>query len=314
LLAGAGLDDPAADDPWLFDEALADAVRRFQRQHGLDADGIVGAQTLAALNIPVATRIDQLRLSLERFRWVKDEATGSYLLVNIAGPEIFLVQDNRITWRRRAVVGRLLRQTPVFRGSMTYLELNPTWTVPPTILREDILPRVRRDPGYLAAENITLLDRDGRRVDPYTVDWPNLRPVPYIFRQEPGPRNALGQIKFMFPNEHFVFIHDTPSREAFRRADRLLSSGCIRIEDPLSLAEILLADPARWNQQTLAAAIATGRNQPVRLPEPWPVLILYWTAEPDDEGGIRFLRDVYNRDAQVLAALDGEVTIELPME
>jgi murein L,D-transpeptidase YcbB/YkuD len=314
LLAGPGLTPEAATDPELFDESLADAVRSFQRRHGLDADGIVGAQTLAALNVPVESRIDQLRLSLERFRWVKDEAIGSYLLVNIAGPEIFLVQDNRITWRRRAVVGRLLRQTPIFRGSMTYLEINPTWTVPPTILREDILPRVRRDPGYLAAENITLLDRDGRRVDPYSVDWPSLRAVPYTFRQEPGPRNALGQIKFMFPNEHFVFIHDTPSRELFRRADRLISSGCIRIEDPLSLAEILLGNPARWNQQSLQAAIATGRTQQLRLPEPWPVLILYWTAEPDDEGGIRFLRDVYSRDARLLAALDGEVTIELPAE
>lgn len=212
------------------------------------------------------------------------------------------------------MVGRLLRQTPVFRGSMTYLELNPTWTVPPTILREDILPRVRRDPGYLAAENITLLDREGRPVDPYSVDWPNLRAVPYTFRQEPGPRNALGEVKFMFPNEHFVFIHDTPSRELFRRADRLISSGCIRIEDPLSLAEILLGNPGRWNEQTLKAAIATGRTQQVRLPEPWPVLILYWTAEPDHDGGVRFLRDVYNRDARVLAALDGDVTIELPGE
>lgn len=305
---------PVPPDGALFDDDLADAVRHFQRRHGLDVDGVVGAQTLAALNVPVDVRIDQLRLSLERFRWVKDEAIGSYLLVNIAGPEIFLVQDNEVTWRRRAVVGRLLRQTPVFRGSMTYLELNPTWTVPPTILREDILPRVRRDPGYLAAENITLLDREGRRVDPYSVDWPNLRAVPYTFRQEPGPRNALGQVKFMFPNEHFVFIHDTPSRELFRRADRLISSGCIRIEDPLSLAEILLGNPGRWNEQTLKAAIATGRTQQLRLPEPWPVLILYWTAEPDDEGGVRFLRDVYNRDARVLAALDGEVTIELPEE
>lgn len=315
LLASGDLAGPAVgEDLEWFDEALAEAVRGFQRRHGLDADGVVGAQTLAALNVPVETRIDQLRLSLERFRWVKDEAIGSYLLVNIAGPEIFLVQDNRVTWRRRAVVGRLLRQTPVFRGSMTYLEVNPTWTVPPTILREDILPRVRRDPGYLMAENITLLDRDGRRVDPYSIDWPGLRSVPYIFRQEPGPRNALGQIKFMFPNEHFVFIHDTPSRELFRRADRLISSGCIRIEDPLSLAEILLGNPGRWNQQSLQAAIATGRTQQLRLPEPWPVLILYWTAELDDEGGVRFLRDVYSRDARVLAALDGEVTIELPGE
>lgn len=314
LLASGDIDDPATADPELFDESLAEGVRHFQRRHGLDADGVVGAQTLAALNVPVAQRIDQLRLSLERFRWVKDEAIGSYLLVNIAGPEIFLVQDNRVTWRSRAVVGRLLRQTPVFRGSMTWLELNPTWTVPPTILREDILPRVRRDPGYLAAENITLLDREGRRVDPYSVDWPNLRAVPYTFRQEPGPRNALGEIKFMFPNEHFVFIHDTPSRELFRRADRLISSGCIRIEDPLSLAEVLLGDPQRWNQQSLRAAIATGRTRQLRLPEPWPVLILYWTAELDEGGDVRFLRDVYNRDARVLAALDGEVTIELPGE
>jgi murein L,D-transpeptidase YcbB/YkuD len=305
---------PAADTvDEQFDAALAEGVRAFQKRHALAADGVAGAATFAAMNVPVERRIDQLRLSLERARWVADDTAGEVIVVNIAGSEVFAMRNGERFWARRAVVGRVNRQTPVFRGAMTWLELNPTWTVPPTILREDVLPRLRRDPGYLAEHQLSVIDARGRVVNPLTIDWQRVgdRP-PWIFRQAPGPKNSLGRIKFMFPNPHAVFLHDTPARELFERTRRLLSSGCVRIEDPLSLAEILLANPARWNRKTLQAVIDTGKTQRVNLPRPWPVLMLYWTAELDAAGRIRFLPDVYDRDPALLAALNGEVMLEFP--
>lgn len=302
----------AADDQQ-YDAVLVAGVRAFQARHALAVDGVLGAATLAAMNVPVETRIDQLRLSLERARWVADDTAGEVVVVNIAGSEVFAARNGRRFWTRRAVVGRVNRQTPVFRGSMTWLELNPTWTVPPTILREDVLPRLRRDPGYLQENDLSVIDARGRVIDPLTVDWPRVgNHPPWTLRQAPGPKNSLGRIKFMFPNPHAVFLHDTPARGLFERTGRLLSSGCVRIEDPLSLAEILLADPDTWNQQTLQAAIDTGKTRIVRLPRPWPVLILYWTAELDATGRVRFLPDVYDRDPALLAALNGEVRLEFP--
>ncbi len=297
----------------VYDETLVAGVRRFQARHGLAADGVLGARTLAAMNVPVSARIDQLRLSLERARWVLEDTAGEVVVVNVAGYEVFAARNGVPFWRRRAVVGTRNRETPIFKASMTYLDLNPTWTVPPTILREDILPKVRHDPGYLRSQNISVLDRNGRLVNAEAINWQAVgnRP-PYILRQGPGPRNALGRIKFMFPNPHSVFLHDTPSRGLFEQAERNFSSGCIRVDDPLSLAKILLADPDRWNRRTLEAAIATGMTRTVSLPKPWPILILYWTAELDGEGRVRFLPDVYQRDPALLQALNGDVVIDFP--
>lgn len=303
-------DMPVAD---LYDQGLVVGVRRFQERHTLTADGVLGTRTREAMNVPVGTRIDQLRMTLERARWVLEDTAGDVVVVNVAGYEVFAARNGTPFWRRRAVVGTEARETPIFKGSMTYLDLNPTWTVPPTILREDLLPRLRRDPGYLASQNITVLDRNGRVVNPASVNWQAVgsRP-PYTFRQGPGPRNSLGRIKFMFPNPHSVFLHDTPARGLFEQAERNFSSGCIRVEDPLSLAEVVLGDPGRWNRRTLEAAIAEGKTLTVRLPRPWPVLILYWTAELDAEGQVRFLPDRYRRDPALLRALDGQVVIDFP--
>ncbi len=300
-------------DSGIYNDELVGGVRHFQERHGLTPDGVLGSRTLAAMNVPVDTRIDQLRLTLERARWVLDDTAGEVVVVNVAGYEVFAARDGQPFWRRRAVVGTQARETPIFRGQMTYLELNPTWTVPPTILREDLLPKVRRNPDYLRSQNLSVLDPQGRPLNAAAINWRAVgdRP-PYIFRQGPGPRNALGRIKFLFPNGHSVYLHDTPSRDLFNQAERNFSSGCIRVEDPLSLAEILLADPVRWNRRTLDAAIASGKTLTVRLPKPWPVLILYWTAELDADGGVRFLPDVYRRDPPLLQALNGAVAIDFP--
>jgi murein L,D-transpeptidase YcbB/YkuD len=262
------------------------------------------------MNVPVSARIEQLRLTLERARWVQAYSSGEAVVVNVAGYEVFVWRDGWPFWRRRAVVGMEARETPAFNGSMTYLELNPAWTVPPTVLREDLLPKIRRDPQYPRSQNISVLDRNGRLVDATAVDWQaSGNDPPYIFRQEPGPRNVLGRIKFMFPNAHAVYLHDTPSKEQFEQTPRNFGSGCIRVEDPLSLAEIVLGDPQQWNRSTLEAAIATGETRTIRLPRPWPVLILYWTADLDAEGRVRFLPDAYRRDPALLEALNADVVI-----
>jgi len=304
--------DAQNDDPLRFDASLETAVKAFQTRHSLEIDGAVGPATLAAMKVPVADRVDQLRLTLERARWIVNDADTSVVVVNIAAAEVYVIDQGTWIWKRRAVVGRSYRQTPLFRGLMTYLEINPTWTVPPGILRNDILPEVRKDPGYLGRSNMTLLDRSGKAVDPDSVDWNTLQGMPYTFRQEPGPSNALGRIKFMFPNEHFVFLHDTPNRALFERSERTFSSGCIRVENPFSLAAVLLRDPGTWSEQAVREAVDEGQTSRVRLAEPWPVYLLYWTAEADEAGIVRFFPDIYGRDARVLEALNGPVRINLP--
>jgi murein L,D-transpeptidase YcbB/YkuD len=283
-----------------YDEAIAAGVRRFQARHGLGEDGVVGAATLAALNVPVATRIDQLRANLERARWVLYDPESEFLVVNIAGFRLYLIRRGEIAWTTRVVVGRPYRQTPVFRSQVSYLVFNPTWTVPPTILRQDALPAIRRDAGYLAAHDIDVIDRDGQTVDPTTVDW-SARSFPYQLVQRAGDNNALGRVKFMFPNEHQVYLHDTPSRDLFERDSRAFSSGCIRVENPFELAQLLLGDG--WPRERIEALVASGRTETVFLERRLPIMLLYWTAEVGADGRATFFRDLYGRDAAVIGAL-----------
>lgn len=293
----------------VFDDELEAAVMGFQARHELGADGVVGKNSYAAMNVPVQTRIDQIRLSLERLRWVRGDRAERFVAVNIAGYRVFFIAGEEIAWSSRAMVGKTYRQTPVFRGTMSYMEINPTWTVPPTILRNDTLPAIKRDPGYLQAKNMSVIDRDGRKVDPAAIDWQSYtRGIPYSIRQEPGPENALGEIKFIFPNKHFVFLHDTPDRSLFARPDRAFSSGCIRVEHPFELAELIMNDPGQWGQAGLKEVRDSRQTRRINTPR-LPVLILYLTASLQPDGRARFLKDVYGRDGAVLAALDGDVVI-----
>jgi murein L,D-transpeptidase YcbB/YkuD len=305
LLASGDLPPGAANAG--FDDDLAGAVRRFQSRHGLEADGVVGPATLAALNVPVAERIAQVRANLERLRWVARELAGDYLLIDIAGFGAQLWLDNEPAWQSRVIVGQPFRTTPEFRAPMKYLVLNPEWNVPPTILREDVLPKVDRNPGYLKQHDMRVLDRAGRPVDAGAIDWARWRAqpraFPYQIVQAPGPQNPLGRIKFMFPNEHSVYLHDTPSRALFDRAVRAFSSGCIRIEDPLGLAVLLLDDPQRWSKPQLQEAIAAGATQTVPVRRTVPVLLLYFTAVAGADGQPQFRPDLYGRDAPILRAL-----------
>ena len=297
--------------PWLpaeaelYDDVTAQAMRHFQQRHQIDADGIVGTRSIAALNVPVAARIAQIRVNLERARWLLRDLPPTYVLVDIAGFSVRYVREGKPVLESRAVVGKPFRRTPIFRAGISYLEFNPTWTVPPTILRNDVIPAMRKDPTYLTRRNIRVLDLQGRPADASTIDWSAQtgRGFPYLLRQDAGPENALGQVKFMFPNAHHVYLHDTPSRELFAKSERGLSSGCIRVEKAGELARALLQ--ADGKDAALAdQAIASGQTRRISLTTKVPVLLYYWTVALEDDGDVLFKPDIYQRDAPLLNALD----------
>jgi len=300
-------------DVSIYGGALESAVKNFQERHGLDVDGIVGAGTLRALNVPVENRIDQLRVNLERARWVMDGLEDDFVIVNIAGFRVYVFRDRKEVWSTRVMVGKTYRKTPVFRSTMKYVVFNPTWTVPYSIATKDKLPTIQRDPQYLASRNFIVKDRNGDVVDSTSVDWNSLsrRNFPYTLVQQPGTNNALGEIKFMFPNEHAVYLHDTPSKSLFSRSSRTFSSGCVRVEHPFKFAEVLLG-PGGWDAERVQAERMRRETKSVFLSKPMPVLLLYWTTEVGADGQIRFYEDVYERDQTVLDALNAPFRIDLP--
>jgi murein L,D-transpeptidase YcbB/YkuD len=295
-------------DPDLYDAALEQGVKAFQERHGLTPDGAIGPGTRAAMNVPVEQRIDQIRVNLERGRWTLHEMKGEFVLVDVAGFYVSYFRNDEPVWTSRVVVGKDQRETPIFRSKITYVVFNPTWTIPPGILVKDKLPVLRRNPGALKAMNIRVLDGSGREVNPYSVNWNQYGPSrlpPYQFVQDPGPNNALGLVKIMFPNPYLVYLHDSPAKSLFEQDQRTFSSGCIRVQKPFELAALVLNDP-QWNPQSIDAVIATRQTRTVNLKTPVPVLILYWTAQPRPDGQVNFRNDVYGRDPPTLAALDSD--------
>jgi murein L,D-transpeptidase YcbB/YkuD len=269
---------------------------------------VVGRDTLSALNVSVTDRLRQIQVNLERWRWLAQDLGNRYVLVNLADFRLEVVETGRMVMDMRIIVGKGYRRTPIFSGRMTYLVLNPAWHVPHKIARLDILPRIRKDPGYLSREHFRVFEgwgADAKEIDPATVDWTKVTRGNFRFRlrQDPGSWNALGRVKLMFPNEFGVYIHDTPSRELFRKTVRTFSAGCIRIEKPLELAEYVLAGDPKWNGEAILAALEAGREQTVRLPAAIPVHLLYWTAWVDASGTVQFRKDVYERDWRVLETL-----------
>jgi murein L,D-transpeptidase YcbB/YkuD len=303
LSASEDLPDDSASAE--FDSGLEAAVKRFQQNHGLTTDGIVGPGTLAAMNVPVDARIDQIRANLERARWVLRNLPDSYVITDIAGFRVNLSRGGETIWSTRAQVGKPYRKTPVFRDTIRYLEVNPTWTVPPTILKQDTLPKIRKNPDYLRTRDMDVLTFSGKRVDPASIDWSQYpdKPFPYLIRQRPGPKNALGRIKFMFPNKHAVYLHDTPSRSLFGRDARAFSSGCIRVQHPFEFAELLLDDPA-WTKEKLLEVVDSRKTTKIPLKKPIAVILLYWTVNADNDGNAVFKPDIYKRDARIVAALN----------
>jgi L,D-transpeptidase YcbB len=293
------------EDEELFDQILHEQVVLFQKRNGLTADGVVAKATIEAMNIPVEDRIASIEANLERWRWVTDELGEIYIKVNIANFEMQVVKNDSPVFVSEAIVGRPFRKTPVFSASMNHLVLAPTWTVPPTILSQDVIPAVKKNQAYLRQKNMEILRSDGSVVDPASLDWKNLSAsnFPYRVRQAPGKDNALGAVKFMFPNKYSVYIHDTPSRELFVHADRSFSSGCIRIKRPLEFASFLLQDKPEWTMDRINTVVRQGKETTVFLTNPIPVHILYLTAWAEEDGTVHFRKDIYNRDKPLLNAL-----------
>jgi murein L,D-transpeptidase YcbB/YkuD len=309
LLVSGDFAGPLSDS-LRYDPALEVGVKAFQLRHGLEPDGVIGARTFEAMNRTVWERIDQMRISLERARWTLRGLGSTFVLVNIAGAETFFVRNDAVLWRTRSVVGQAYRKTPLFQDEIRYIEINPTWTVPRSIFLKDKLPKIREDLGYLTRGHYRVVDPNGKTIDPSTVNWwadsPNVTLV-----QAPGADNALGLIKFMFPNEHSVYLHDTNDRGLFGRAERNLSSGCVRIEDPFVLADLLLGGSPDWSPQRRDAILASGRTTRIDLPRPVQIVLAYYTAWVDETGTLQFREDVYGRDQAVLAALDDEVRTQV---
>jgi murein L,D-transpeptidase YcbB/YkuD len=258
--------------------------------------------------VPVEERVRQIEVNLERWRWLPEDLGQRYILVNIANFELEVVEKSKPVMIMQVVVGKPYWRTPVFSDRMTYLVLSPYWHIPPSIAVKDKLPLIRKDHTYLATYDIKVFQGWGaetREIDPQTIDWSKVtaKDFNYRLRQEPGPLNALGRVKFMFPNKFNVYLHDTPSRELFGKTVRTFSSGCIRIEKPIELAEYLLGGDAKWTRENILAAIDRRVEQTVRLPEPMPVHLLYWTAWSDEEGSIQFRGDIYGRDQLLDKAL-----------
>lgn len=293
----------------LFDPQLADAVRAFQRAHGLNADGNVGQSTREALNVSHARRQQQLRANLERLRWLAtpDNLLNEHIvLANIPAASVRYVRDARTVWRARVQVGQRERPTPPLRSEIEQVTLNPTWTVPPTILKEDKLPRLREDPEYLARQRMRVLTRSGQELDPASIDWNN-PPPGILLRQDAGAGNALGQVILRFANPFAIYLHDTPSKRLFAQDRRATSSGCVRVEHITELVRMLLEDTGTMQNDELHALLASGKTHKVELLETVPILIAYWTADvadsEEDAGTLRFLPDIYQRDDALINRL-----------
>jgi murein L,D-transpeptidase YcbB/YkuD len=284
---------PVAD---IFDATVASAVSRFQRRHGLKVTGRVDEDTLAELNEPVQNRIRQLQANMERWRWLPASLGDRYILVNVPEFRLDVVEAGKPVYSMRVVVGKDQSRTPAFSDKMTFIELNPTWTLPDSITQKEILPKLASDPGYLARHDMEVVSTS-----------------PYRLRQRAGKDNPLGQIKFMFPNEFDIYLHDTPADHLFDRAERDFSHGCIRLEKPIELAALLLKDDPKWTQEAIQTAIASGEHETITLPRPLPVHILYWTAWAEPDGMVAFRKDIYGHDDQLEQALAKEPPVWLDL-
>jgi len=296
-------------DTQTYSGPLVDAVKRFQRRHGLDADGRLGAATIKQMNVPLQDRVLQLQLTLERWRWLPAEFSAPPIIVNIPDFRLrALDEGNRVVMDMRVVVGKGMRtQTPVFTRNMTYVVLRPYWNVPPSILRSEIVPAIQRSRGYIARKNYEVTTNDGKVVTSGEISdevLAQLRAGKLAVRQKPGPTNALGLVKLIFPNEHNVYLHSTPSQSLFSRSRRDFSHGCIRVEKPAELAAWALRNNPGWTLERVQQEMQSGNDDvTVNLVKPVPVFIVYGTALAYENGEVHFSDDIYGHDAKLAAAL-----------
>ena len=284
-----------ADGDTSYTPELQEAVKRFQRRHGLADTGTLAAATIAQMNVPVERRIEQIALNLERWRWLPRDLGERHILVNIPEYRLEVWDHGTVPLSMRVVVGKKDTPTPIFNDNMTFLVFAPYWNVPADIARKETIPSVMKDPAFLDKTNMEVLDRSGKVVDAASVDLDN--PGAYRFRQRPGGRNSLGSVKFMFPNQFNVYLHDTPADSLFARAARSFSHGCVRVGQPEQLAEYVLRDQPEWTADRIREAMNAQQEKTVKLREPLPVYLGYWTARVSADGILQFRDDLYGIDA-----------------
>jgi len=284
-----------------YGDKLQDAVKAFQRRHGLEPDGVIGPAFIAQLNVPADARVWQIALNLERWRWLPRDLGDRHILVNIPEYRLEVWDGGRIPLAMRVVVGKKDTPTPIFSDQMTYLVFAPYWNVPPDIVEKETLPAVMNDPEFLERTNMEVVDTKGNPVDPESVDLSD--PKAYRFRQRPGTSNSLGLVKFMFPNQFNVYLHDTPADSLFARATRSFSHGCVRLEQPDALAKYVLADQPSWTADKIQEAMHGEEETVVKLRTPIPVYLGYWTARVAADGVLQFRDDIYGVDARQMQML-----------
>jgi murein L,D-transpeptidase YcbB/YkuD len=299
-LAASG-DYSESSAPARYDGKLVEAVKRVQRRHGLADDGVIGAAVVAEMNVPIDHRIRQIALNLERWRWLPRDLGQRFILVNIPEYRLEVWEGSRVPLTMKVVVGKKDTPTPIFNDEMTHVVFSPYWNVPPAIAEGETLPEVLNDPGFLERMDMEVLDASGNPVDPLSLDLDD--PAKYRFRQRPGAQNALGLVKFMFPNQHNVYLHDTPADSLFARATRSFSHGCVRVEQPLEFAEYVLRDQPEWTRERIQQAMHAGEERTVKLREAIPVYLGYWTARVAADGVMQFRPDVYGVDKRLTVML-----------
>lgn len=292
---------PPAGRPSVYDKELQDAVRRFQSRHGLPDNGLVSPAVVSELNVPIERRIEQIKMNLERWRWLPRDLGARHILVNVPEMHLEVREKGRVPLSMRVVVGKPETPTPIFNDRMTYIVFSPYWNVPPGIAQQETVPAYLSDPEFLARHNMEVVDASGEPIDPSAIDW--LDPSSYRFRQRPGSSNSLGLVKFMFPNQFDVYLHDTPANSLFGRTARLFSHGCVRVERPEELAAYLLGDQPEWTIEKIREAMHAGQERTVKLREAIPVYIGYWTVRVSPDGQVQFRNDPYGIDARLTGLL-----------
>ncbi len=292
-----------AVEPKTYDSSLFMAVKKFQSAYGMEPDGAIGKNTAIALSASPESLRDIASINLERLRWLPDTVRDSeFILVNIANYQLDYINKLDTVFSSRVIVGKRYHESPIFSAQMSYIVFSPYWNIPPSIARNEIIPAVRRNPNYLNQKNMEVVTGSGKVVDPSTINWSS-KSFPYMIRQKPGGSNSLGLVKFMFPNSHSVYIHDTPARSLFEKEDRALSHGCIRLQNPAKFAQILLKDNPAWTTQRIDEAMHQSKEQIVNLPKKIPVVLVYLTFWADSKGNAHFRQDIYGRDEYLLELL-----------
>lgn len=298
------LKNKSVKNPEFFDDGLEAAVKIFQTRHGLNADGVIGAETLRELNASVEERLHQLNLSLQRLEFIPAQDLGErFILVNIPAFYLDMIEKDQSIINMRVIVGlnNIKHRTPLFSQEMKFLVLNPVWHVPESIATKELLPKIKEDPTYFKRNNYKVISTDETNpgdVDPDTIDWSQVDPTHfnYLLKQKSGHGNSLGKIKFMFPNQYNVYLHDTPARSLFKNNIRSFSHGCVRIQKPMSLAKYLLQDQPEWTEEKINSMINSPGEKFVNLKESIPVHLIYYTAWVDHKEVVQFRRDIYGYD------------------